>query len=79
MFSSDSTMKNWLPPVSLPACAMDSAPTSCLRGLPAVSHLIFHPGPPVPMLGSPSGLSRDNGSPPCTTKSAITRWNFTPS
>ena len=26
-----------------------------------------------------AGRSRDSGSPPCTTKSAITRWNFTPS
>ena len=41
VLSSLSTMKNWLPPVSLPACAIDSAPTSCLCGLPAVSHLIF--------------------------------------
>src|SRR6476661_7711099 len=68
VLSSLSTMKNWLPPVSFPACAIDSAPTSCLRGLPAVSHLIFQPGPPVPMRGSPAGRSRDRGSPPCTTK-----------
>ena len=52
-------MKNWLPPVSLPAWAIESAPTSCLRGLPAVSHLIFQPGPPDPIRGSPSGRSRE--------------------
>ena len=72
-------MKNWLPPVSLPAWAMESVPTSCVRGLPAVSHLIFHPGPPDPIRGSPSGKSREFGSPPWTTKSGMTRWNFTPS
>ena len=72
-------MKNWLPPVSLPAWAMESAPTSCLRGLPAVSHLIFQPGPPDPIRGSPSGKSREFGSPPWTTKSGMKRWNFTPS
>src|SRR5690349_18750603 len=27
VFASFSTMKNWLPPVSFPACAIDSAPT----------------------------------------------------
>src|SRR5437868_6234264 len=40
-------MKNWLPPVSLPAWAMESAPTLCVCGLPFVSHLIVQPGPPV--------------------------------
>src|SRR6476659_3359947 len=73
VLSSESTMKNWLPPVSLPACAIERAPTSCLRGFPAVSHLIRHPGPPDPTRGSPSGRSREWGSPPCTTKSGMTR------
>src|SRR5581483_6587212 len=35
---SSSTMKNCEPPVSLPACAMERAPTSCVRGLSLVSH-----------------------------------------
>ena len=34
---------------------------------------------PDMMRRSPAGRSRENGSPPCTTKSGITRWNFTPS
>ncbi len=42
-------MKNWLPPVSFPACAIESAPASCVCGLPSVSHLIVYPGPPVPV------------------------------
>src|SRR6185437_927684 len=41
VFFSSRTMKNWLPPVSFPACAIDSAPNSCVRGLPLVSHLIL--------------------------------------
>src|SRR3954463_9651152 len=41
VFCSLSTMKNWLPPVFLPACAIDSAPTSCLYGLPWVSQSIL--------------------------------------
>src|SRR3982751_3802272 len=38
---SSSTTKTWLPRVSLPACAIESAPSSCLRGFPCVSHLIM--------------------------------------
>src|ERR1041384_7055610 len=34
-------MKNWLPPVSLPACAMESVPATCLWLLRWVSHLIL--------------------------------------
>jgi hypothetical protein len=48
VFASLSTMKNCEPPVSLPACAMESDPTACLCGFPPVSHLIWYPGPPVP-------------------------------
>src|SRR4029077_12628866 len=41
-------MKNWLPPVSLPACAIDNVPATCLCVFFCVSHLIVYPGPPVP-------------------------------
>ena len=33
-------MKNWLPPVSFPACAMESVPATCLWTFLWVSHLI---------------------------------------
>jgi hypothetical protein len=73
VFASLSTMKNWLPPVFFPACAIDSAPTWCLCGLPAVSQSIFQPGPPVPTGPFACSPPFEYGSPPCTMKSLITR------
>src|SRR6266566_429822 len=66
-------MKNWLPPVSLPACAMDSVPATCLCVFFCVSHLIVYPGPPVPTGPLPV---LEYGSPPWIMKFGITRWNF---
>lgn len=45
-------MKNWLPPVSLPACAIDRLPRLCRWGLPSVSQRMAYLGPPEP---SPRG------------------------
>src|SRR6266566_4265975 len=66
-------MKNWLPPVSLPACAMESVPATCLCVFFCVSHLIVYPGPPVPTGPLPV---LEYGSPPWIMKFGITRWNF---
>src|SRR5437879_950512 len=44
-------MKNWLPPVSLPACAMASVPAMCLCTLRWVSHLMVYPGHPLSQRG----------------------------
>src|SRR6185436_6327683 len=41
VFCSFSTMKNWLPPVFFPACAIDSAPSWWVCGLPFVSQSIL--------------------------------------
>ena len=64
-------MKNWLPPVSLPACAMDSVPATCLCVLRDVSHLMCYPGPPVPARGL-FGVF-ESGSPPWIMKFGMTR------
>src|SRR5438093_10663748 len=55
-------MKNWLPPVSLPAWAMERVPATWRWVLRWVSHLILYPGPPVPTRGLPGLL--ESGSPP---------------
>lgn len=70
--------KNWDPPVSRPAFAIENIPgLSCFFANADASQGIFQPGPPVPAL--PLFASLECGHPPWIMKSLITLWKCKPS